>query len=486
MSIASTSIRDLVSKVENTLGQGGIDLALRSIHDCVERIITEPLCVAQVFGSRELDRLCQDIGRKNLCQIAEVNHFPGIDSLSHPLVVHIVSRLQRSGGHSRLVQDFIRTQPEKNHLILSTEIGGPSDKDYLDKVFGSEENTLFWYAPRGSFAEKLTWLQSVLITAKPDHVNLLNHHQDSVVIAAVVPELKLKGSFYHHGDHHLCLGVCIGHFTHVDLHPVGYHVCRDDLGIDNHYLPLTFEDKGRLAIETDFKQGGCLTTATAARSNKVEIPYYVSYLDVIPQVLKATGGRHLHIGKLTKWGLRRIHSQMRKLQIPASRFVYIEWSPSVSKSMQEYGVDLYISPFPYGAGLTLVEVMGAGIPAVIHQHMYSRVLSALELAYTQAFSWATPEELLGYLKNLKPADLESQKNYARQRYEKFHNPSILQAYLSDPDSMRMEPPPLTTKYRPRYDEWAMWAERQLCLSRLAFRFAYRTARRLRNTLSSLF
>lgn len=477
------SVRSLIRRAETALDGGSVNVALRLVHNFVERIVTEPICTAQVFASRDLDQLCLRIGRHNLASLVtpQNNSFSGGKNGS--TVVYLVSRLQRSGGHSRLVQDFIRAQPEKKHLILSTEVGGPSDIEFFSKLFAAVESVRFVRAPGGNFEARLSWLQSTLLTSRPEHVYLFNHHQDSVAAAALVPELRLMGSFCHHGDHHLCLGVHLNHLTHIDLHPMGFHYCRDQLGVDNRYLPLTFEDKHHLPVQTEFMHGELLTTATAARSNKVEIPYYVSYLDTIPRVLKVTGGRHIHIGKLTPWALRRIYNQMRKQDVQKDRFVYIDWTPSVWKALQEHEVDVYIASFPYGAGLTLIEAMGAGIPVIMHQHMYSRVLSGLELAYPEAFSWADPEDLLTYLEALEPESLQHEKCLARERYEAFHHPEMLRDYLRDPESVRLAVPPLMSKFRPRYDEWAAWAERQLSFSRFVYRFAYRIWRRYRRLAS---
>lgn len=477
------SVRSLTNKADNSLDHGRINTALRLIHDFVERIVTEPICTAQVFASRDLDESCLRIGRRNLASLVapQFNLWP--DCGSRPIVIYLVSRLQRSGGHSRLVQDFIREQPEKNHLILSTEIGGPSDKDYFSQIFAARKNVRFVRAPGGNFEARLVWLQSLLLISQAEHVYLFNHHQDCVAVAALVPELGLKGSFCHHGDHHLCLGVHLSHLAHIDLHPMGYHYCRNELGVDNLYLPLTFEDKNCVPVQISLTPDRSLATATVARSNKVEIPYYVSYLDTVPRIIKATGGQHIHIGKLTPWALRRIHRELRKLGIQRERFVYIEWTPSVWQTLQQHQIDVYIASFPYGAGLTLIEAMGAGIPAIMHQHMYSRVLSGLELAYPEAFHWADPEDLLTYLTNLTPEKLEHEKKLSRLHYEKFHRPEILQAYLKNPASVELPVPPLASEFRPRLDEWAAWAETQLNFPRLLYRFTYRSWRRLRRWAS---
>ena len=485
MSVFESSVRSLISKAEIAVDQGRIDTGLHLVHDFVERIVTEPLCAAQVFASHDLDQLCLRIGRHNLASLPALESNASSESDGRPTVVYVVSRLQRSGGHSRLVLDFIREQPEKNHLILSTEVAGPSDKEFSSQLSAIDANARLERTPAKSFQARLEWLQLALLSYQPEHVYLFNHHQDSVAVAALVPELGLIGSFCHHGDHHLCLGVHLNHLTHIDLHPMGYHYCRNELGIDNCYLPLTFEDKQCPAIQTDFMQGGTLTTATAARFNKIEIPYYVSYLETIPRVLKVTGGQHVHIGKLTPWALRHIYSQMRKHGIQRDRFIYIEWTPSVWKALQENRVDAYIASFPYGAGLTLIEAMGAGIPVIMHQHMYSRVLSGLELAYPEAFRWSDPEILLAHLANVLPETIEHEKKLARVQYEKFHRPEILQAYLRNPKSKQLPVPALVNDFKPRLDEWAAWAERQLNFSRLLTRFAYRTLRKLRVLLSKI-
>lgn len=483
MWLIDRTICSLVGRVETALKDANVNFALRIVHNFVERIVTEPICTSQVFASHDLDQLCLAIGRHSLATLPFQQKSLPLGVQGGATIVYLVSRLQRSGGHSRLVQDFIRSQPSKNHLILSTEVGGPSDVDFYLKLFAKEENVRFIRAPGGNFEARLRWLQLTLLSTQPEHTYLFNHHQDSVAVAALVPDIDLVGSFCHHGDHHICLGVHLDHLNHIDLHPMGYHHCRNDLGIENQYLPLTFEDKGFPDGRAHETRTQGLVTATAAKSNKVEIPYYVSYMDLIPRVLKATGGYHIHIGKLTPWALRRMRSQMRKLGVDLNRLVYFEWTPSVWKSLQEHHVDLYLASFPYGAGLTLIEAQGAGIPVALHRHMFSRVLSGLELAYEEAFSWSNPDELLSYVSTLKVSRIQRESFLARAHFEKFHRSEITEHYLRDPGN----PPPiavpqLRADFEPRWDEWACWVEGHTSLKYLIYRFFYRCALKLRRFL----
>jgi glycosyltransferase involved in cell wall biosynthesis len=477
------SLRALIDRVENEIDQGKLNLALNLIDNFVERIITEPLCTAQVFGSHELDRLCLLIGKKNISGSTFNQVDPWPFKTKKPRIIYIISRLQKSGGHSRLLYDFIRAQPNKDHLILSTGAGGPSDRNCFANIYRHVDNVQFISAPKLSLQSRLMWLQNMLSAIRPEHVYLLNHHHDSVAVAAPVPELELKCTFLHHGDHHLCLGVCMEHFAHIDFHPMGFHYCRNVLSVNNKYLPLTFEDKHFSPIKSTFTTGGYLTTATVGRSNKVEIPYYISYLDIVPKILLATGGQHIHVGKLTPWALRHVRSQMRKNKVPEDRFIYIEWTPSVWEFFRDYSVDVFIAPFPYGAGLTLIEALGAGVPVILHQHIYSRLLGGLDLAYPEAFCWNDPEALLIHLSTLRPERLEFERHLSRQRYEKFHRPELLSNYFNQSYSTCVPIPELTSEFKPRLDEWAAWMESQLSFSRLWFRFIYRFYRRLRRLFS---
>ncbi|MBT8552482.1 hypothetical protein G6683_01860 [Polynucleobacter paneuropaeus] len=476
--------RAYVEGVEKAILNGQLNSALNSLHNFVDRIFANTNFTARVFGSCELDRLCLKIGSQNLTDLRRPSNDSLIRSGGQVEVIYLVSCLHASGGHSRLVLDFIRAQPGKDHLILSTGVGGRVDKEFLAQLNAVDPNARFISAPRGNLLSRLTWLQNMLLSHAPEHVHLLNHHQDSVAVAAIVPELGFKGSFHHHGDHHFSLGVFLEHLTHVDFHPMGYHFCRKTLGVNNTYLPLTFKvqkpDFAAAGEENSWK----LTTATVARSNKVEIPYHVNYADVVPKILKATGGKHVHIGKLSQWTLWKIRRGMRELGVPSDRLVYIDHSSSVWKSMQDNCVDIYISSFPYGAGLTLVEVMGAGIPVIMHHHINSRVLSGLELAYPEAFFWKYSEELISHLVNLDRSSVEFERLLSRRHYEKFHRPEILSNYFSNPFSFKVEVPSLSEKFIPRYDgSNARIVDINHSLSHFMYVLLSRLWRRLRRYLS---
>ena len=473
------SVNFLKEKIAALVSAGDLNRSLRLIHDFVEHIITEPLCTSQVFGSKDLDDLCQLIGKANLSDIKKKHVFTKKNNQTPHAVTYIVTKLQRSGGHSQVIKDFIKAQPEVQHIILSTELAGQSDADYFLDEMVTQTSVSFEVSGKGDYQQHLTWLQKRLIEIQPEKTYLFNHHQDSVAVAAIQPEMGLAAYFYHHGDHHLCLGVHLEHLKHIDPHPMGYRNCRNVLGIENSYIPLTLDDKGDRPADIPFFNNGVLTTCTAARSNKIEIPYFVSYLDLVPKLLKATRGRHIHIGRLTPWALSKIRRGLKRYGIPHDQFTYTPWVPSVWKSLHDYRVDLYIASFPYGGGLTLIETMGAGIPVALHKHLYSRILSCIDLAYPRAFNWRSPDELLDFCQTLTPDFLETQSRAARLQYLKFHRREVLEDILCDRGQAELADSDLKDTYSIESDEWAYWMERQVSFERVIRRGVYRIFRAIR-------
>lgn len=417
-------------QIRDLIRAGKLNAALRAITRMVDLISCEPINTGRVFGSSLLDNLCQEIGAANLSRTGGGVR-PSNEGQGGRVTVYIASRLSAAGGHTAALADIIRLSPPGRNIIMVTGVGGPTNHAAVMPRFASTSDLHFEYVPCGSFASKLDWIQRRLQAIAPTEVWLFNHHQDSVAVAAVQPQAGYRLRFYHHGDHHLCLGVHLDGADHIDIHPTGFHCCRGDLGIQgNRYLPLVVADQGVRSPSLRFRSGNTLLTCTVANFNKIEVPYFVRYADVIPALLLATGGRHLHIGQLRSATLRQIRQGLRKRGLPDSAFQHIPYVTSVWRALLEHGVDIYVASFPHGGGRTLIEAMGAGIPVAIHSHCASRLLGAFDLAYPGAMVWHIPEELLEHINAADADTLSLHSSLARARYEAFHRDDVLRQALS--------------------------------------------------------
>lgn len=434
--------------IDSRIAQGDLDSALRLIHRTIDQIFCEPLNTAWIFGSRLLDGYCQEIGAINWRRVRDNPQIAPSIGESGNTVVYVASRLYIFGGHTPVIADMIRLGPSAKSIILITGTVGKTDIAAVRHRFEGLDQVSFERAPRGTHLEKLDWLQHKLLELAPDTVWLFNHVQDSVAVAAVQPDAGYRLRYYHHGDHQLCLGVYLDYADHIDPHPMGFHNCRNNLGIQcNRYLPLTVKDQGERPIEKERTSDTGLITCTAASRNKIESPYFINYADVVPEMLHASGGKHIHIGPLSPLTLWSIRRAMRKLEVPESCFIYIPYVRSVWQSLHEHRVDLYVTSFPYGGGRTLIEAMGAGIAVAIHLHCRSRLLSSFDMAFEGAMLWRNPQELYNYVQQTDAETLRQQGHAARRKYQEYYREEVLAAALADWEQP-LPPPSLLAGYTP--------------------------------------
>lgn len=479
------SIAQFQDKVKAHLSEGNLDASLSSIERLVNQIFCEPINTAQIFGSKLLDDLCQEIGLQNLCKLqSNIDLFldnTKQDAKLQNVVVYVVSKLQASGGHTAVLADIIRLAPHSHSIILVTGVGGVTDHQAIQYRFDAIPNVTIEYAPRGKCLDKLNWIQKRFLALKPADVWLFNHHQDSVAIAAVQPNAGYQLHFYHHGDHHLCLGVHLDYADHVDIHPMGYHYCRDKLNIkNNRYLPMSVKDLGGRPDSLKFKSGSNFITCTAAGFNKVEVPYFIQYVDVIPALIHASGGKHIHIGRLTKIALRKIRNGLHQLGLSESSFIYIPFVSSVWKALHDYQVDMYVTSFPYGGARTLIEAMGAGMPIAIHSHCTSRLLGTFDMVYEGALIWRNPNELYEYVRNVDIATLSSHSKMARSRYLAYHSEDIVISALAD-NAAPLSATPLYDGYMPDNLQQALDISNQVSCIGAIRRFLYRNYRQWKSS-----
>ena len=418
-----------------------IGRALRSVELLVERVFCEPLNTAVIFSDPLLDAACQWLGKERLQATHRLRDISSLETTGNmnradhdpaqpPHLVCIASKLQRSGGHTSVLADILSAPNwrDRQVTVLLTGVGGITKMDALQVRFSHLPHLRFERAPRISRLKKLDWLQRRLFELQPADVVLLNHHQDSTAVAAVQPNQGYKLHYLHHGDHHLCLGVHLPYASHYDLHPTGFRNCRLHLGLeDNRYLPLTLtdvpaDDSGQLNQHDHETRP--IVSCTVGGSNKIEMPYWLSYARLVPLLLAQTRGVHVHIGQLSLPYRLRILWALKRRGIALSRFKYLGQVDDVRSSLHHERVDLYLTSFPYGGAKTMVEVMAARIPMAVHVHITHSFLSAIDMAPPLSLLWQTPQQLLDWLSTQNPDSLSSKGREARRWYETNHLPSF--------------------------------------------------------------
>lgn len=430
------SIEVLVDELNEAWQSDGPNAALAGVNQFVQACILDRRSLAKVFAEPALDAFCQQVGEAVARELDIAREYDATHERADCVI--LATQLYRAGGHTAVIEDLLKTGKfgACPRLIL-TDALSLADPSIIEERFG--ESVTGEIAPDGTMASKLQWLLQRLDALRPRTLILMNHHQDPVAIAAALPYLADRTVFYHHGDHQLCLGVTLRHATHIDPHPMGFCNCRDAVGIARPiYWPLIATDQGPRG-DLPFMTHGALRTASSGSQNKFDVPYKYSYFDVLPRVMKTTGGSHVHIGPLAPEALNRIYAGLESNGVSRDQFIHVPWVRSVWKALHSRGVDLYLASFPLGGGKVAIEAMGAGVPIAGHDSYISRFLGGCDMFYREAFLWSRPEELIEHLGTIVPERLATESRLARAHYERYHTHWALERAIDA--GFEAEPPP---------------------------------------------
>ena len=398
----------------------------------IYKLVNKEIILNKTYGlppnSSYLDDICQKVGAENYSKLESISNNHKI--ASKPLVILIASNIKNSGGHSSFIDDLVGIN-EKEILVLLTNIGGNTDFKAIREKYKNLKKVKIIKSPNGNFLKKLNWIQNNLINLNPSYVYLVNSNEDSVAIASVQPEKSYQVKFFHHADDRLSLGSSIKYFRHFDLNPNCFFHCRDFLKhSSNVYLPLTSYDFGVSKSSHLISKKEGLISCTVASFNKIEVNYYVNYKNYVHKILKASKGKHIHVGKLSFYSLFYIRISMFLNNISQNRFVYFRNTESVWKFFLKNKVNLYIGSFPYGAGKTIIEAMGAGITLLLHRNPYARIYGGVDLAYKGVLQWTDPKDLLKIINEINNKSLVKHSIKSREHYEKFHKLKKFREILS--------------------------------------------------------
>lgn len=433
------SLANYAKAIREQINQGNLEHALVDVALRAESIKNEPLAYARIFGSRTLDILCAELG---------VAVFRGVgpergDSLSGNHVIYVCTEALSSGGHARVIADLMRASAGGAHHVVFTNLWERPE------LFTREFESLgadITILPKASMLEKLRQLTEFLNGFQHARVFLLNHHQDAVAVAAVAGNSRHERFFIHHCDYLFCLGLFLPGVVHVDLHTAEFYNCRNALGIANNiYWPLTCDD-GDTIHSGDFLAGGQLVTCCCASANKFTGRYPIDYFDAIAELLKATSGKHIHIGPIDEQNKQRLFARLASLGVARDRFQHIPYVPQLRAALLELKVDVYLVSFPLWGARAMIEAMSAGVPVIGHTHHYNKLLDGTDLTPEISPTWTEVPELIAILQALDQKTLRELSAASRARFEAFHHPRLLaQALTGEPLSA---PPPRVSDIEP--------------------------------------
>lgn len=444
------TIEDIQSDVTAALRDGDCDYAFWALSDLCQRLVKESGQGDWLpSNSVQLDSLCLATS-KTFIQKRGLPQFIAADP-DGP-IVYVATTLYEYGGHSRVILDYIRRQPDRNHVILLTGIAVRPNlaalKPMLDAYLPGIRHDLF-VADTVRHDETAFWLLQQLVDLQPESIFLFGHPHDPVALAPVSVLDPAHVYFNHHADGCFSLGASLLEIAHIDQTPAPHHeLCRATSGLKPIYIPQTLPDPGA-RDPAGFLPQRPLRTAVCGSHNKfMDEDYAYRYAEIVPQILAQTGGEHLHIGELPDAYLAHLHGHLKQKGIAAERFRYIPHVLNLAGSLGELDVDLYLTSFPGGGGKAAIEAMACGTPILCHINYRSRFASGVaEMVYPDAWFWRNAFDLITVLQSITREDLERHSRQARAYFESHHTEeALMQAYRGG-RPIGMPAPPLRD-YRP--------------------------------------
>jgi dTDP-4-amino-4,6-dideoxygalactose transaminase len=424
-------IDEFCESVRATARAGNVGAALRQVMDFVEGLHRDPATTGVVFESSMLDALCVDLAK-------EVSSGPqAAPSWPAGTQLYLATELYATGGHTRVLLDFIDARPDVPHAVVVTN---PENRAVdVATIFG-ERAVSVAVAPSGDLAEKLAWLLAVVEAHRAHRIYLFHHHGDAAIVGACGAVGASQLYFYHHADHHLTLGCHLPCAGHLDNTAYSWHRCRSESHLPHGvYVPITVPTQP-VRRESDFAFGSSdprFVVCTAGNEGKFSHPYDFSLASVLPRLLEAHGGTHLHIGPLSD-ALRATLSQ-------GERFRHYPHVPSLAAAMHEFGVSVYLGSWPLGGVRGIAEVLATGTPVVGHRNYTHPFLGCQFMMPTGCPVWSHPDELLEIIRGVTSDHLLVWSRAAHERWASEHCGDLLGGWLrADPIVGAAAPTPIPT------------------------------------------
>ncbi|MEY8098802.1 glycosyltransferase 61 family protein [Falsihalocynthiibacter sp. S25ZX9] len=383
--------------------------------------VVDPASRAQVFLSK-IDTACGEFAAQLRDEYTVAPKRVSFDKQTN---VYLVTEVYQTGGHRTLLRQLIAARPRERHIVLFTGTFENKRDFGLQEVVEAGGFPIYPDKTLGLF-DRLLWLRDKLASFTARRLFTLHHPEDVLAAIALCDFDRPNTYVVHHADTTASAGVDLAAAKHLAIRPEQQkriQEMRPDREV--YSFPLAFNPehiklrnktaRARLVSKSKgiarvllrrprvFPRAGAFMTATCGGSHKFNLDGPLGLPETIVRILRATGGQHVHIGPVTDALKTCLKQALLAAQIPPENLSIVGEVPSVAQELIANTVDLFISSFPVGGGLTIVEAAYLGIPVAIYgggSDEVSHYLSGATHAPSDTLDWITAQELEDKLRAL--------------------------------------------------------------------------------------
>lgn len=275
-------------------------------------------------------------------------------------VLHVATTVFETGGHTRLIENWIRHDETAVHSLVLLDQQDPVRGELADRIAGSGGETIV-LAPRIPLMDKARRLRRIAQSGY-DFV-ILHHHPDDVVpLVAFAVEDCPPVAIMNHADHVFWLGASVADAV-IDFRDYGARLSRERRGAQRSLmLPLPLDtpapglnrDEARSRLGIADSEVMLLSIAAAYKYAPTK---KYDFFRTMHRVLTDNPAARLYVIGVDEEDFRLLgaphHERISLLGLVRD--------PSV----HEAAADLYLESFPFGSYTALIETVARGVCPVL-------------------------------------------------------------------------------------------------------------------------
>lgn len=377
----------------------------------------------KLYKSEIADSLCESVG---YLQYALLGLTPNQKPDQKKAAI-LISALNRTGGgiYREIMEMCEVMRTREIHLIVTDMKAEDISPEVRQELAGFPNVKLILM---GDLEDRLAVLEAYLHRLNAGRIYYYCGHNNTLVDAAM-QDYGAKNIVPFSFDHGLSLGL---DNTNIDLiiakTPKDYKLLAKKFGERAIYIPCWSKTQEHEPAYAPLAAGSIVTATAAARFYKYEGGVLGKFDDLIANILKVTGGRHIHYGPLPDEIKAKISEIMRKNGLGRDRFVHIEWADDLAGSMLENHVDLFISPFPIGSIKLNLQCEAAGIPMLVYDGGLTRI-ERNDFLHPDVLTWKDRTGFFEILSSLSAERLQDLSEKGKEWFGTHNELSLLVPYM---------------------------------------------------------
>lgn len=434
---------DPAQHFRDLLRRDRIEAVLEGLFNFICELEANPALGGLPFPYPWLDEICEETGDASAFELM-TNRHAWTDS-AHDVV--LITETGGQGGHAEIIRDLADLN-ERPLVIVVTDLFRRR-RELLPELARHERVVDVVRLDDATLLGRLRAAQAMLANPAARRVLVLCHGPDSVAIAAAAAVRDKPVLFFHHCDHTPHLGSFMRHAVHIDLHNLGFAQCRMQLGIENGYVCMTSRE-GKVTRAQGHYADPCFKSATCGNEAKLtSLPYPITYSTLVTHRIRALGGLHYHIGRLSDEFVAAVRGTLEADGLQADAFVHVGHVAGFREIAEALEIDLYIPTLPFAGGKALIDAMAAGVPILVHENAVDRLWGSRDLAYPEAAAWSTLAGLDESLARFAAADYwRGQAITSRAWFDQHHARALFARGLAANGSLPGVTPPALQPWRP--------------------------------------